>query len=256
MLVSRYAPLPMRRILCTCLLVLPLFGCAKGGAAAPAESPAVAEPAATSGGEATPTEPERVVITPGDTPIPVPRTGVSRDAMSEPAQLVYRQVEEAIAIRPPEPPTQGTLEAVNAWAEGPFRVFLEHRLAATQAALDTMARMTQSPVTERGMGAALLGYLYEDMVASIRGSAVPEDIAHDPELLDAYRGALSAAVGPLAGYAANAYQGCVSLFGQAADPAWAEWSPYCTVHLEDVEEAFGVTPTSQGSSTSPAPRAP
>ncbi|MEM1418767.1 MAG: hypothetical protein AAGH15_27980, partial [Myxococcota bacterium] len=170
------------------VLVLALLAaCASRPDAAPAES---GEETATSGGE---TAPLRATI-----PVPVPAPPVAREALSAEARTLWTRVEETVAIRPPDPPTDGTLESVNAWAQSVFAAWVDRRGEATRALEALGEAVPEAPVHERVVGAALYGYALEDFASGVRGAPIPEEIATDAELLDIYEGALEEQVGPLA----------------------------------------------------------
>jgi hypothetical protein len=222
------------------LLAFAVLGC--GGSSEP--EPIAAED--TSGGETVVTA-EPVATT----PIPVPQTPVPRDRLSAPLRDVWTRTERAIEVRPPDPPSEGTEEAIDAWAETVFRPWLEARLAATNEAQIPMNEMHAAPAYERGVGAALFGYLYEDMASGVRGAPVPEHISADPELLAAYIGALHEAVGPAARLAAKAYALCANLLEPIPD--WAEWGSYCRDRGLEVIEVFSVPLDENGNVVDPPP---
>jgi hypothetical protein len=155
-------------------------------------------------------------------------------------------------VTPPEPPVGATEADIEAWAEGPFRAWLDQRAAATDHALEAMRAMREAPVEERAMGAALFGYLYEDAVSSIRGAPIPEAVGADPELLAIYSESLNEALLPYATMAAQAYYGCVLLFRQVEDEAWGEWPAYCDARGSEVVEVFELVPDEPADPADPA----
>ncbi len=234
-----------KRLLLACLFAA---GCA--GSAEGSTSPAVDD---TAGGETTTAELPPMRAT---TPIPVPQPGRPREALSAELQAVWERVELAVAVAPPEPPTGSTEAEIRAWAEGPFREWLDRRIAATNHALEAMRSMREAPVEERAMGAALFGYLYEDAVSSIRGAPVPDAVAADPELLAIYSEKLNGALLPYARMAAQAYYGCVVLFREVEDPAWSEWPAYCDDRGAEVVEVFGLVPEEPPAAPAEEPAGP
>jgi hypothetical protein len=189
-------------------------------------------------GRQTPDGSQEVVVS----PIPVPQPVYPREALSPDLQELWTRVEEAVAVRPPEPPKAGSSEAINAWAEGEFRNWLLQRQAATDRALAATQALRTNPLFERGMGTALFGYMYEDMAGSIRGAPVPESIAQDKELLDIYTSALTEHITPFAELSAKAYYACLALFVKLNDPQWGEWAYYCDERGAEVVDTFELTP--------------
>jgi hypothetical protein len=180
---------------------------------------------------------ERVV-----SPIPVPQPVYPREALSTDLQELWTRVEEAVAVRPPEPPDGASAEVIEAWAEGAFRDWLLERQAATDRALSATHALKTHPLFERGIGTALFGYMYEDMAGSIRGAPVPDDIAADEELLEIYTGALTEHITPFAELSARAYYACVALFTKLDDPQWGEWAYYCDERGTEVVGTFKLQP--------------
>lgn len=212
-------------------------GCASTEEGRPTTAPAEVEPTAgaTAGGEQEPPEPSLRATT----PVPVPQPAVPREELGSELQQVWEAVETAVAIRPPEPPTDSGEEALQAWAEGPFLSWLNERRRAMAEANARVSAMSEASPHERGVAAGLLGYMYEDMASGIRGAPVPDAVASDPELLQVYVEALNGALAPYATLSAQAYlvcaQGLVSLGEQSP---WFPWAAYCDERGAEVVEVF------------------
>ena len=189
-------------------------------------------------GRQTPDGSQELVVS----PIPVPQPVYPREALSNDLQELWARVEEAVAVRPPEPPEGASADVIEAWAEGAFRQWLLQRQAATDRALAATHALKTHPLFERGIGTALFGYMYEDMAGSIRGAPVPDEIAADEELLEIYTGALTEHITPFAELSARAYYACVALFTKLDDPQWGEWAYYCDERGAEVVGTFKLQP--------------
>ena len=189
-------------------------------------------------GRQTPDGQQEVVVS----PIPVPQPVYPRAELSNDLQELWSRVEEAVAVRPPQPPDDATAEVIESWAEGAFRDWLLQRQAATDRALAATHALRTHPLFERGIGTALFGYMYEDMAGSIRGAPVPENIARDKELLEIYTGALTEHLTPFAELSAKAYYACMALFIKLDDPQWGEWDYYCDQRGAEVVDTFKLEP--------------
>jgi hypothetical protein len=189
-------------------------------------------------GRQTPDGSQEVVVS----PIPVPQPVVPREELSRDLQELWKRVEEAVAVRPPEPPEGASSDEINEWAEGAFRDWLLARQGATDRALAATQALRTHPLFERGMGTALFGYMYEDMAGSIRGAPVPESIALDEELLGIYTEALTEHITPFAELSAKAYYACLALFVKLNDPQWGEWAYYCDERGAEVVDTFELEP--------------
>jgi len=174
------------------------------------------------------------------TPIPVPQPAIAREQMSPELQRVWELVETAVAIRPPDPPTDHSTEGVNAWSQGPFATWLGLRAAASSEAQDALMPLEEAPAHERGVAAGLLGYLYETTCADVRGAPIPDPIASDAELLRVYDSAMHDALLPYARTSVQAYRFCSAAFAETNDVAWTTWSDYCGDRAGDVAEVFAI----------------
>ena len=91
-------------------------------------------------------------------PIPVPQPVYARSELSNDLQELWKRVEEAVAVRPPEPPEGASEEAIEAWAEGAFRDWLLQRQAATDRALAATHALRTHPLPNAlGAGHGVLG---------------------------------------------------------------------------------------------------
>ena len=189
-------------------------------------------------GRQTPDGQQEVVVS----PIPIPQPVYPRAELSADLQELWSRVEEAVAVRPPQPPDGATAEVIESWAEGAFRDWLRQRQVATDRALAATHALRTHPLFERGIGTALFGYMYEDMASSIRGAPVPENIAQDKELLEIYTGALTEHLTPFAELSAKAYYACMALFIKLDDSQWGEWAYYCDQRGSEVVDTFKLEP--------------
>lgn len=229
----------MTRITPCSAAVLAVALCVACGGSPAAETTEPPAPVPTTGGELPPPdEPDEPPIVRTTTPVPVPLPPTPREQLSEPLQLLWDRTERAIEVRPPEPPSEGTFEAVEAWAAGPFVEWLQARRAAVAEAEDDVAFLGEAAPPERAVAATLFGYMYEDTAAGMRGSPVPEAVAADPDLLAAYVEALDEALLPYAQSAAEAYATCATTLDRHGDPGWVEWFQYCADRGRELIEVY------------------
>jgi hypothetical protein len=197
--------------------------------------------AQTSGGEEETPPPMRTT-----TPVPVPQPAVPRERLSRTLQHLWTQIEETVAIRPPEPPAEASSEAVEAWAQGPFTQWIQQRRQAMQEAETTGRNIRENPTYERAVAAALLGFGLEDFVADARGAPVPDTIAHDPEQLRAYVDNLQSVLRPLALEAVAHYVSCRERLEPLGDDSeWLPWRAYCVQRGQDMIDTYQLTPPEQ-----------
>lgn len=194
----------------------------------------------SSGGESTDsTSTDSPHASSGPTVLAVPLPGIPRDAMRPELQDLWTKIEIAVALTPPDPPSEGTEDAIAAWISGPYTEWVRQRYLATREALATTRAIEGITDLDLAFAAALVAYAFEDMAASVRGAPVPASIASDSHLVSLFSEAIDRALLPIAQEAAVGFDGCQQLFAEVQDPAWGEWGPYCAQHLTDLREVFG-----------------
>ncbi len=222
------------------LFLLALAAC--GGAEVREPTPS----GATSGSEAPAEEPQEATteassaILPGTIPVPVPQPAVARPALSETLQSLWTGVEEAVQETMPPPPEGSDAPGISRWAEETFTPWLEGRLANAREIRALATELPEAP-HEQVVGAALFGYLFEDIASAPRGAPVPNSVATDPELLSIYIDSLTAALRPVAQSAFDAYVFCAEQVAtELAESGWGEWGVYCYQRASDMNETFQI----------------
>ena len=173
-------------------------------------------------------------------PLPVPQPIYPREQLSDELQILWSRIEEAVDVRPPSPPTVQDTRTIENWAKDSFKQWLIERQILIQRALEATFALRHHPAYERGIGAALFAYMYEELASSIRGAPVPNEIAADPALLQIYTDALDGHLVPYAELAVRAYDSCLLIFDKFRDPAWGEWVEYCAERGREVAEIFNI----------------
>jgi len=231
----------VRVLLPALLLPLALVSIGCGSSAPPAESTATSNEQATSGGE---TEIAPVVLY-DTTPVPVPQTAVPRAQLVQAVQDEWLEVERGIAQRPPLPPQDSTETSLMAWYGGPYRDWLMARVETANRANEAINSADSLALHERGVGAGLMGYFYEQTAAEARSAPIPPSIQGDVELLEIYRESMDETLAPLALRSVEAYRFCVAAFDEMneADAAnaqgWGEWRAWCEDRGVEVLTLYG-----------------
>lgn len=231
------------------LLASSLFVALACGGSTEENDTTTTEVESTSGGETDAETPPDIAIR-TTTPVPVPQPAIAREELSAVLQQLWTKVEETVAIRPPAPPAENTLEAIQEWASSQFAEWIRQRVEA-QREVEQLSSELVNPehphsVAERAVGAALFGYVYEDLVSGARGAPVPDEIAGDPELLEVYVGALESATTAPARRALDAYLFCAQHVAQElAETPWVSWGPYCYERAQDINAVYELVPPGQ-----------
>lgn len=229
----------MKKIVCA----LALLSACGGGSA-------TVQQADTSGGEESVAQPPmRTTI-----PVPVPAPAVAREEMSAALQQLWTQIEETVAIRPPEPPTEPTIESVQAWADGPFSEWVTARRTAMEGVRTTSEGVPEDPPHERAVASALFGYALEDFCADVRGAPIPSEIASDAELLEVYLSALREVTLPIASDAIVSYAYCQRRLAPLGDESeWLPWRAYCVQRGQDIISVYELASEQEAPAEEPIP---
>ena len=174
-------------------------------------------------------------------PVPVPQPAVPREELSDELQAVWTAVEEQVADGRPDGPEEETVDNVQAWADGPFREWIDARRQSLTETRELLAAIAREPAWERGLALALWAYAFEDMGAQIAGAPVPREIAEDPELLGIYVTSLNDASVPLGRRAVELYADCRERLASLGDDSeWLPWRAYCVQRGQEVIEGYGL----------------
>jgi len=226
----------MRRPFTTLLLLSSLIvvGCG-GSSTASSDGAGSSSNDTTSGGEA---EQPRTLYT--TTPVPVPQPAVARDRLSQPVQATWLEIEQAIAQRPPEPPSASDGDALTVWYRDAFGPWLTGRLDARTRAEGHAAELEGAAPFERGVAAGLVGYFQEQTMFEVRGAPIPDSIAGDAELLAVYTRSLDEALAPMALRAVEAFRFCMGAFDELGEglAPWQEWRDWCQDRGEEIVRVY------------------
>jgi hypothetical protein len=226
-------------------LSLLVIGCGGGSTATESSGSSGTSTTDTSGGE---NETPHTLYT--TTPVPVPQPAIARDRLAQPTQEIWLEVEQAIAVRPPEPPAATEEAVLTSWYQSDFSPWLAQRVAAAQRAEGHANGLEGAPPWDRGVAAGLLGYLHEQTAAEARGAPIPPSVSGDAELLAVYTRALDDALMPLVRRSLEGHRFCVAAFdelaGASEGPAWQEWRDFCEDRGEELVRVYS-HPTEQSS---------
>ncbi len=234
-----------------CLLGSIVIGCG-GRTAEDGSADVYGSTSQTSGGEAddptadqptAPAERRAPVVLRTTIPVPVPQPAVPREEVSEPLQAVWTQVEEQVSMARPDSPEEITVANVQAWADGPFREWLDLRREALVATRALLEAVPLEPIYERALALALWAYAFEDLGAQATGAPVPTEIAQDDELRSIYIESLNEASVPLGRRAMELYADCRRrLVPLGDDSEWLPWRAYCVQRGLEIIEGYGLSP--------------
>jgi hypothetical protein len=101
----------------------------------------------------------------------------------------------------------------------------------------TLIEAIHDDLAQMGVAAALLGLLYENTAAAIRG-ALPDGLANDDELRSIYVELLETTLRPFAHRAVESFTHCGTCFANVSDSSWGGWAEYCLGRAQEVGEGY------------------
>lgn len=155
----------------------------------------------------------------------------AKDAASEAMFYLSEEKFEAFRrVRFPAYRGGRNLKRVNDWAKSEFSQWLKEKGAALKAAESEYGKIADLGVPQWQIAAAeRVGEMYRAFVDDFRDAPVPEEIENDPELYDAYVGALDEQSEPLQRKAIDRFEFCLIT---ATKVRWFnQWSRQCEDEL-------------------------
>jgi hypothetical protein len=167
-----------------------------------------------------------------------------RDALDATAEAIFylseAKYEAFRAVHFPRYTGGRSMERINRWAQGDFAQWVQAKLTALRAAEVEYTKIATLEVELQGgvklnsppwqiAAAARIGQMYRSFVDNFREAPIPDEIEADPELFDAYAGALEQRSEPLVRQAIDKFEFCLRT---ATNVRWFnEWSRTCEDEL-------------------------
>lgn len=147
------------------------------------------------------------------------------DLLEERHRAPYEAAQAVLAQSAPPLEGEPTLEASQAYFEGPYRDFLVAHREALVAAETQLNQLADENEDVRVVASTIVGLMYYHMAAEMLTAPLPPQIAEDPALTAIYLAAIEHGVQPLLDTVTDRAEYCVQV--AATVPELHSWRVYC-----------------------------
>lgn len=160
----------------------------------------------------------------------LPDPDVTDDALTAHMQRGRELAQASFEVPDPVAPPDHSAASLSAWAEGPLRTWITQKTTAVDAARAELDLAAEENHRQRIMGGALVGLMHEDIGRIISQVPVPDDLADEPEILEAFRHVIFGQAEPYYRLARQAYDACAR---NAVSPETMQhWSVFCRQRMD------------------------
>lgn len=115
---------------------------------------------------------------------------------------------DTFAIELPAPPAETRGGALQAWTDGPLAEFVGRKSTALGDARHELDAAADESSTQRILGGAVVGLMYEDAGRALRGIPLPAELSNEPLIAETFRDVVAAQASPYVEEARRAYHAC------------------------------------------------
>lgn len=138
--------------------------------------------------------------------------------------------EASFEVPDPQIPTDHSAASLTAWSDGELRSWLENKTHAVDAAREELDLAAEEDHRQRIMGGALVGLMNEDISRVLRSVPSPDDLADEPEILEAFHHVIEGQARPYLETARQAYHACA--LNARRPETMAHWARFCRVRMD------------------------
>lgn len=142
--------------------------------------------------------------------------------------------EASFEVPDPEVPADHTAAALTAWSDGELRAWLENKTHAVDAAREELDLAAEEDHRQRIVGGALVGLMFEDIARVLRAVPSPDDLADEPEILEAFHHVIEGQARPYLETARRAYHACA--LNARRPETMAHWARFCRQRMDRLPE--------------------
>lgn len=136
----------------------------------------------------------------------------------------------SFSVPDPAIPADHTAATLTAWADGPLRQWIQQKTHAVDAAREELDLAAEENRRQRIIGGAIVGLMHEDVGRIIVSVPVPDDLANEPEILDAFQHVIDGQAAPYFRLARAAYRACA--LNAVSPEGMQHWSSFCRQRMD------------------------
>ncbi len=164
----------------------------------------------------------------------VPDADVAPSAFTAHMQRGRELAQASFEVPDPVLPPDHTAATLTQWAAGPLRTWIQQKTHAVDAAREELDLAAEENHRQRIIGGALVGLMHEDVGRIISSVPVPDDLANEPEILEAFRHVIDGQAEPYYRLARQAYRACA--LNAVAPASMQQWSSFCRERMDRLPE--------------------
>lgn len=164
----------------------------------------------------------------------LPDPDVTDDQFTGHMQRGRELAQASFEVPDPVLPPDHSAGALTDWAEGPLRAWIQQKTHAVDAAREELDLAAEENHRQRIIGGALVGLMHEDVGRVISSVPAPDDLASEPEILDAFRLVIDGQAEPYYRLARQAYRACA--LNAVSPETMQHWSSFCRQRMDGLPD--------------------
>ncbi len=154
-----------------------------------------------------------------------------REEMTEHMRLGWQLAASSTLINMPDVPTRRDSATLETWSQTTLGEWLHHKSRALAAASRELDAAAEEEPRQRIMGGAIVGLIYENAAQSMLSIPIPDELADEPAIADAYRDVVAFNASPYLERARAAYRACAANARIHEEEMGAAWASFCSGRL-------------------------
>ncbi len=175
----------------------------------------------------------------------MPDPDVTDDAFTLHMRRGRELAQASFEVPDPQVPTDRSAAALTAWSDGELRAWLENKTHAVDAAREELDLAAEEDHRQRIVGGALVGLMFEDIARVLSAVPSPDDLAEEPEILEAFHHVIEGQARPYLETARQAYHACA--LNARRPETMAHWARFCRRRMDRLPD--GLAPEVRTDST-------
>lgn len=160
----------------------------------------------------------------------LPDADVTDEAFTDHMHRGRELAQASFEVPDPVIPPDHTAAALSEWADAGLRNWIQQKTHAVDAARQELDLAAEENHRQRIIGGALVGLMHEDVGRIIASVPVPDDLADEPEILDAFRHVIEGQAQPYFRLARQAYRACA--LNAVSPEGMQHWSSFCRQRMD------------------------
>jgi hypothetical protein len=160
----------------------------------------------------------------------LPDPDVTDDSFTAHMRSGRELAQASFEVPDPVIPADHSAQSLTQWADEDLRTWIQTKTTAVDAARAELDLAAEENHRQRIIGGAIVGLMHEDIGRIISTVPVPDDLADEPEILDAFRHVIDGQAQPYFRLARQAYRACA--LNAVSPEGMQHWSSFCRQRMD------------------------